>query len=96
MKCVFCKQGETAPKHVTLERYNEDGEPTVIIHNFPAEVCLVCGEVLFRTVGATQGGVDLHQYGSPGREVPPVERPEVDFPCGVRPDIAKPRDAGVR
>ena len=44
MKCVFCKQGEIAPKHETLERHSENGEPTVIIHNFPAEVCLVCGE----------------------------------------------------
>lgn len=44
MKCVFCKQGETVPKRVTFERHNQAGEPTVIIHNFPAEVCQVCGE----------------------------------------------------
>lgn len=44
MKCVFCKEGETCPKRVTVERHNQAGEPIAIIHNFPAEVCEVCGE----------------------------------------------------
>jgi len=44
MKCVFCKQGRTRPQKVTVERHNQAGEPIVVIHNFPAEVCEVCGE----------------------------------------------------
>ena len=44
MKCVFCKQGETRLRRVTVERHNEPGEPIAVVHNFPAEVCEVCGE----------------------------------------------------
>jgi YgiT-type zinc finger domain-containing protein len=44
MKCVFCKDGETSPQRVTVERYDQVGEPIAVIHNFPAEVCQVCGE----------------------------------------------------
>jgi YgiT-type zinc finger domain-containing protein len=44
MKCVFCKAGETRPQWVTVERHNQAGEPIAVIHNFPAEVCEVCGE----------------------------------------------------
>jgi YgiT-type zinc finger domain-containing protein len=44
MKCVFCKQGRTRPQKVTVERHNQAGEPIAVIHNFPAEVCEVCGE----------------------------------------------------
>ncbi len=44
MKCVFCKEGETRPQRVTVERHNQAGEPIAVIHNFPAEVCEVCGE----------------------------------------------------
>jgi len=44
MKCLFCKEGETQPQRVTVERYNQTGEPIAVIHNFPAEVCAVCGE----------------------------------------------------
>jgi len=44
MKCVFCKEGETRSQRVTVERHNEAGEPIAVIHNFPAEVCEVCGE----------------------------------------------------
>lgn len=44
MKCVFCKQGETYPQQVTIERHNQQGEPIAVIHNFPAEVCEVCGK----------------------------------------------------
>ena len=42
MKCVICKQGETAPGHatVTLQR----GQSTIIFKNVPAEVCENCGE----------------------------------------------------
>lgn len=42
MKCVICKQGETAPGHatVTLQR----GESTVIFKSVPADVCKNCGE----------------------------------------------------
>lgn len=44
MKCLFCKEGETRLQHVTVERHNQAGEPIAVIHNFPAEVCAVCGE----------------------------------------------------
>lgn len=44
MKCVFCKQGKTQARKVTVERHNRAGEPIAVIHNFPAEVCAVCGE----------------------------------------------------
>ena len=44
MKCVFCREGATRPQRVTVERHNQAGEPIAVIHNFPAEVCQVCGE----------------------------------------------------
>ena len=44
MKCVFCKEGETGPQLVTVEKHNQAGEPIAVIHNFPAEVCQACGE----------------------------------------------------
>ena len=44
MKCVFCRGGETRPQRVTVERHNQAGDPVAVIHNFPAEVCGVCGE----------------------------------------------------
>lgn len=44
MKCLFCKEGKTRPQRVTVERHNQAGEPIAVIHNFPAEVCKVCGE----------------------------------------------------
>ena len=44
MKCVFCKEGETRPQLVTVEKHNQAGEPIAVIHNFPAEVCQACGE----------------------------------------------------
>ena len=44
MKCVFCKEGDTRLQRVTVERHNQAGEPVAVIHNFPAEVCRVCGE----------------------------------------------------
>ena len=42
MKCVICKQGETAPGKatVTLER----GRTVLIVRNVPARVCTNCGE----------------------------------------------------
>jgi YgiT-type zinc finger domain-containing protein len=42
MKCVICKQGETAIGRatVTLER----GRTTVVIKDVPAEICDNCGE----------------------------------------------------
>lgn len=44
MRCVFCKEGDTGPQLVTVERHNQGGEPIAVIHNFPAEVCGTCGE----------------------------------------------------
>jgi YgiT-type zinc finger domain-containing protein len=42
MKCVVCKQGQTAPGNatVTLER----GESTLVFKHVPARVCSNCGE----------------------------------------------------
>lgn len=42
MTCLICKQGQTAPGHVsvTLEREG----CTVIFRNVPADVCGNCGE----------------------------------------------------
>ena len=42
MKCVICKEGETAPgtATVTLER----GSATVVFKAVPADVCQNCGE----------------------------------------------------
>ncbi len=48
MKCVFCKEGMTRSKRVTVERHNQAGEPVAVIHNFPAQVCKVCGEEYYR------------------------------------------------
>ena len=42
MKCLFCKQGDTAEGRATgtLER----GGTTIVIKQVPAEVCQNCGE----------------------------------------------------
>jgi YgiT-type zinc finger domain-containing protein len=42
MKCVVCKQGQTAPGNatVTLER----GGSTLVFKHVPARVCSNCGE----------------------------------------------------
>lgn len=48
MKCVFCKKGETKPKRVTYEHYNEKGELAAVFKNFPAEVCEYCGEEYYQ------------------------------------------------
>ncbi len=43
MKCLICKNGETAPGKttVTLER---DGL-ILVVKNVPAQVCTTCGEI---------------------------------------------------
>jgi len=67
MKCVICKQGQTAPGQatVTIQR----GECTIIFRNVPAEVCKNCGEyylsesiteqLLTRAEAAVQSGAEL-------------------------------------
>ncbi len=42
MKCVICKQGETAPGSVTVTL--QQGPTTVIFKNVPADVCNNCRE----------------------------------------------------
>jgi len=42
MKCVICKQGETAPGLVTVTL--ERGQTVVIMREVPAAVCQNCGE----------------------------------------------------
>ncbi|HEX9883130.1 MAG TPA: type II toxin-antitoxin system MqsA family antitoxin [Desulfobaccales bacterium] len=67
MKCVICKEGQTAPGQatVTLQR----GETTIIFKNVPAEICQNCGEyylseiitekLLTRSEAAVQSGAEL-------------------------------------
>ena len=42
MKCVICKQGDTASGQVTVTL--QRGETVVIIRDVPAQVCQDCGE----------------------------------------------------
>ncbi len=42
MKCVICKNGETAKGVTTLTLANENA--TFVVRNVPAEVCSNCGE----------------------------------------------------
>jgi YgiT-type zinc finger domain-containing protein len=42
MKCVICKQGQTAPGTTTLTL--ERGGLTLVVKNVPAQVCPNCGE----------------------------------------------------
>ena len=42
MKCVICKQGETAPGLTTVTMTR--GESTIVIKNVPADICENCGE----------------------------------------------------
>ena len=42
MKCVLCKQGDTAPGMVTVTLQRDSA--VIIIKDVPAEVCANCGE----------------------------------------------------
>ena len=42
MKCVICKQGQTAPGFVTVTL--ERAGTVLVIKDVPAEVCTQCGE----------------------------------------------------
>ena len=67
MKCVICREGQTAPGQatVTLQR----GGSTIIFKNVPAQVCENCGEyylsesvseqLLTRAEAAVQSGAEL-------------------------------------
>jgi YgiT-type zinc finger domain-containing protein len=67
MKCVICREGQTAPGQatVTLQR----GGSTIIFKNVPAQVCGNCGEyylsehvtdqLLTRAEAAVQSGAEL-------------------------------------
>lgn len=67
MKCVICREGQTAPGQatVTLQR----NESTIIVKNVPAQVCTNCGEyylsesvtdqLLTRAEAAVQSGAEL-------------------------------------
>lgn len=41
MECSICKNGQTAPGHVTVTL--ERGNTIVLLKNVPAEVCQNCG-----------------------------------------------------
>jgi len=67
MKCVICREGQTAPGQatVTLQR----NESTIIFKNVPAQVCANCSEyylsesvtdqLLTRAEAAVQSGAEL-------------------------------------
>jgi len=67
MRCVICKEGNTASGQatVTLQR----GDSTIIFKNVPAQVCANCGEyylsesitdqLLTRAEAAVQSGAEL-------------------------------------
>ena len=67
MKCVICREGQTAPGQatVTLQRHKS----TIIFKNVPAQVCSNCGEyylsesvteqLLTRAEAAVQSGAEL-------------------------------------
>ena len=67
MKCVICREGQTATDQaiVTLQR----GESTIIFKNVPADVCTNCGkdylsesvtdQMLTRAEAAVQSGAEL-------------------------------------
>jgi YgiT-type zinc finger domain-containing protein len=42
MKCVICKEGDTAPGTVTVSL--QRGDTVVIIREVPAAICQNCGE----------------------------------------------------
>jgi YgiT-type zinc finger domain-containing protein len=42
MRCIICKQGQTAPGETTIS-IERDGS-VVVIRNVPASVCTTCGE----------------------------------------------------
>jgi YgiT-type zinc finger domain-containing protein len=67
MKCVICREGQTAPGQVTVTL--QRGESTIIFKNVPAEVCTNCGEyylaesvtdqLLTKDEAAVQSGAEL-------------------------------------
>lgn len=67
MKCLICKNGETAPKMTTV--ILNRGETAVIIKQVPADVCNNCGEyylsqevsreVLLKAEEAAKKGVEV-------------------------------------
>jgi len=48
MKCLFCKKGETRARKVTYLHHNLQGEIAAIFKNFPALVCIFCGEEYYK------------------------------------------------
>ena len=67
MKCVICRQGDTAPGNVTVTL--QRGETTIVFKDVPAEVCQNCGEfylseavtekLLSRAEEVVKGGAEL-------------------------------------
>ena len=67
MKCVICRQGDTAPGKVTVTL--QRGETTIVFKDVPAEVCQNCGEfylseavtekLLSRAEAAVKNGAEL-------------------------------------
>ena len=59
-------------------------------------VVLVDGAALAREAPAPHGGVDLGDGGPAGRNIPPVERPEMNARPQPLPDEPQPRNSGAR
>jgi len=67
MKCVICRQGDTAPGKVTVTL--QRGETTIVFKDVPAEVCQNCDEfylseevtekLLSRAEAAVKNGAEL-------------------------------------
>ena len=67
MKCVICRQGDTAPGKVTVTL--QRAETTIVFKDVPAEVCQNCGEfylsetvtekLLNRAEAAVKNGAEL-------------------------------------
>ncbi|NBC33272.1 MAG: YgiT-type zinc finger protein [Alphaproteobacteria bacterium] len=67
MKCVLCKQGDTASGLATVVLTR--GESTVVLKNVPADICSDCGEyylsedmsrrVMERAEAAVRNGVEV-------------------------------------
>ena len=52
MRCVICKEGDTAPGRVTVTL--QRGNTVVIVRDVPASVCRNCGEYYLDEAVATK------------------------------------------
>jgi YgiT-type zinc finger domain-containing protein len=67
MKCVICKQGQTAPGTTTLTL--ERGGLTLVVKNVPAQVCPNCGEAYVEEDATAQVLKTAEQMARAGTQV---------------------------